>query len=179
MYERTITFGSAGKTFSVTGWKIGWTISPQPLATAVFLTHQYIPFCVTSPLQEAVASVMEESLKNGYFEWLKKMYQEKRDKIVNILKNSPFVPIVPKGSYFVLADSSKLPKNAFKGSFAQKDWNVCSWLTTEIGVAAIPPSAFYSKEHQELGANIVRFCFCKKDSVLEEAGNRLQKIKSN
>ena len=77
MWERTITLGSAGKTFSVTGWKIGWAIAPAPLANAINLAHQWIPFAVTTPLQEAVAIAFEEAAKGEYFPWLAEMYQSR------------------------------------------------------------------------------------------------------
>ena len=174
MWERTITLGSAGKTFSVTGWKIGWAIAPPHLAKAILMAHQWIPFCVATPLQEAVAQAFEQAPEEGYFDWLSAMYQAKRDRLIRVLEETGFVPTAPQGSYFVVADTRQLdiPATALDAS-EPRDVAVCRWLTTEVGVAAIPPSAFYSPEHKHLAQHLARFCFCKTDSVLDEAAQRL------
>ncbi|KYQ92011.1 kynurenine-oxoglutarate transaminase [Tieghemostelium lacteum] len=187
MYERTITIGSAGKTFSITGWKIGWCIGPKPILKAIANTHQYIPFSTPNPAQEAVAISIEKAQSIGYFEEFKSSYQKKRDKLVNTLTQAGFDPVVPQGAYFVLGDTSKIQLNGEDGKNTSitgmgkhlRDWNMCRWLTTEIGVAAIPPSAFYSEDHQHQSANYARFCFCKKDEVLDKAHENLLKIKSH
>jgi aspartate/methionine/tyrosine aminotransferase len=173
MWERTITLGSAGKTFSVTGWKIGWAIAPRPLAHAVLMAHQWIPYCVATPLQEAVAVAFEQAPRRGYFDELRTMYQAKRNKLMSALTNAGLPPIRPDGSYFILVDTSHLPAPSSLGQ-EPRDFAICRWLTAEIGVAAIPPSAFYSPEHKPLARDLARFCFCKTESVLEEAARRLQ-----
>lgn len=108
MYERTLSVGSAGKTFSITGWKVGWLIGGAPLIAAVMAAHQYIPFSVATPLQEAVAVAFEEAPSHNYFEELGKMYLQKRDKLVQILKDLGLQPVVPQGSYFIIMDSSNI-----------------------------------------------------------------------
>ena len=85
MWERTVTLGSAGKTFSVTGWKIGWAIAPRPLAAAILMAHQWIPFAVSTPLQEAVAVALEDAAPRDYFRWLSDMYLAKRDRLISCL----------------------------------------------------------------------------------------------
>eukprot|EP01132_Coremiostelium_polycephalum_P004126 gene4126-5162_t len=187
MYERTVTIGSAGKTFSITGWKIGWAIGPKSIITSIGNTHQYIPFSVSTPMQEAVAIAFEEAPKLNYFKQLRESYQHKRDILVKALSESGFDPIIPEGAYFVLGDTSRIHLEGEEGKDKSitgmglnlRDWNVCRWLTTEIGIAAIPPSAFYSDEHNTLAQNYARFCFCKKDQVLEDAHKSLLKIKSS
>ncbi len=174
MAPRTITLGSAGKTFSVTGWKIGWAIAPPHLAHALLMAHQWIPYAVATPLQEAVAIALGEAQANGYFAWLPAMYEAKRDKLLAALRSAGMSPTVPDGAYFVLADTSTLPVRT-EGN-ALRDVAVCRWLTTTVGVAAIPPSAFYSPAHQPLVANLARFCFCKTDEMLDEAAARLSQI---
>ena len=174
MAERTVTLGSAGKTFSVTGWKIGWAIAPPPLAHAVLMAHQWIPFAVATPLQEAVAEAFAQAQTNGYFAWLTQMYGAKRDKLISALRRVDLSPITPDGSYFVLFDTSALPVQGSEG--VRRDVAVCRWLTTEIGVAAIPPSPFYSPAHRPLTDNLARFCFCKTDDLLDEAAVRLRRI---
>jgi kynurenine aminotransferase len=173
MWDRTITLGSAGKTFSVTGWKIGWAIAPRHLAHAVLMAHQWIPFCVATPLQEAVAIAFEEAIPRGYFDELKHMYQAKRDKLLAALSAAGLPPMTPDGSYFILVDTSGLP-TPVAANDDPRDFNICRWLTAKVGVAAIPPSAFYHPAHKYLAGDLARFCFCKTEAVLDEASQRLQ-----
>jgi aspartate/methionine/tyrosine aminotransferase len=174
MWDRTITLGSAGKTFSVTGWKIGWAIGPRPLAHAILMAHQWIPFTVATPLQEAIAIGFEQAPALGYFDELKQMYQAKRDRLLAALRDVGLPPITPDGSYFVLFDTTHLPTPAASAPGEPRDVSLCRWLTGEVGVAAIPPSAFYSPGHKPLAANLARFCFCKTDEVLDLAAQRLR-----
>lgn len=173
MWERTITLGSAGKTFSVTGWKIGWAIASRPLAAALFAAHQWIPFAVATPLQEAVAVAMEQVEERGYFQWLSSMYKDKRDKLATVLAEVGLRPIIPQGSYFIIVHTDHLDVPLEPGY--RRDYSVCRWFAREVGVAAIPPSPFYSAEHADLTDNFARFCFCKTDETLEEAAVRLRR----
>lgn len=173
MWERTITLGSAGKTFSVTGWKIGWAIAPKHLANAVFLAHQWIPFAVSTPFQEAVGAAFEQVEEQGYFKWLSEMYCQKRDKLRNALNEVGLTPVKPDGSYFIIVDTSHLDIPVPAGE--RRDFALCRWFTSEVGVAAIPPSPFYSGEHKYLTDNLARFTFCKTDEMLDEAVRRLKK----
>ncbi|MCC9077757.1 aminotransferase class I/II-fold pyridoxal phosphate-dependent enzyme [Litorilinea aerophila] len=172
MWERTITLGSAGKTFSVTGWKIGWAIAPAPIAHAIFMAHQWIPFAVATPLQEAVACAFEEAEARGYFNWLRTTYRQKRDRLLQVLQEVGLQPVSPDGSYFIIFETGHLdvpvPPNT------RRDYAVCRWFTQEVGVAAIPPSPFYSPPHKHLTDNLARFTFCKTDDLLEEAAERLR-----
>lgn len=173
MWERTVTLGSAGKTFSVTGWKIGWAITSERLAHAIFMAHQWIPFAVATPLQEAVATALEVAGEHDYFNWLGQMYKGKRDFLLNTLRRVGLKPLTPQGSYFILVDTSHLDVPIEVGS--RRDQSVCRWFTREVGVAAIPPSPFYSPAHQYLTDNLARFCFCKTDETLAEAALRLER----
>lgn len=172
MWERTITLGSAGKTFSVTGWKIGWAIAPEPLAHAVLMAHQWIPFAVTTPLQEAVGVAFEQVQERNYFHELSKMYQAKRDILLAALADVGVPPVIPHGSYFILVDTTGL--DVPTPTDDPRDIQVCRWLTRDVGVTAIPPSSFYSPAHKHLATNVARFCFCKTDAVLEAAAERLR-----
>ncbi len=172
MAERTITLGSAGKTFSVTGWKIGWVIAPPHLAHAVLMAHQWIPFAVSTPLQEAVAVALEIAPEQDYFTWLSRMYQAKRDKLLRALNDVGLTPVCPDGSYFILVDTSRLDVPVEPG--VRRDVSLCRWFTRQVGVVPIPPSFFYSAPHQHLTDNLIRFCFCKTDEMLDEAANRLR-----
>lgn len=174
MWERTVTLGSAGKTFSVTGWKIGWAIAPAPLANAILMAHQWIPFAVATPFQEAVAVALEVAPGHDYFRWLSDMYRGKRDKLLTGLRDVGLRPTTPDGSYFILFDTSNLDVPVTAGE--RRDVTVCKWLTRTVGVAAIPPSPFYSPEHQYLTDAIARFTFCKTDDMLDEAVHRLRAV---
>ena len=172
MWERTLTLGSAGKTFSVTGWKIGWAIGPAPLVHAVLMAHQWIPFTVATPLQEAVATAFEQAPKEDYYNWLSTTYQAKRDKLIGALDEVGLTPVQPDGSYFIIFATGHLPVAVPEGT--RRDVAVARWFTTDIGVTAIPPSPFYSPQHQYLTDNLARFCFCKTDDMLDEAVRRLR-----
>lgn len=172
MWERTITLGSAGKTFSVTGWKIGWAIGPAPLIHVVLMAHQWIPFTVATPLQEAVATAFEVAPQEDYFNWLATTYRAKRDKLMVALDEVGLTPVRPDGSYFIIVATGHLSVPVPEGT--RRDVAVARWFTTDVGVTAIPPSPFYSPEHQYLTDNLARFCFCKTDDMLDEAVRRLR-----
>ena len=167
-FKRTITVSSIGKTFSVTGWKIGWLIAPTHLIQSIAIAHQWIPFVVATPLQVAAAQVLSEAKINNYYVELRQMYKAKHDLLVKTLKATPFQPLDSQGSYFVMADGKEL---GYKD-----DVELCLDLPKRIGVAAIPPSAFYCTEHKHLAKDLVRFAFCKSDEVLLEAARRLNKL---
>lgn len=164
MAERTITISSLGKTFSVTGWKVGWAIARPDLLRGIFRTHQYMTFCGAAPLQEAAAIALETAGDAGYYVSLIHLYQQKRDRLCAALEAGGLPVMVPAGTYFAMVDISRLG--------FENDVQFCRYLTTEIGVAAIPPSAFYHRP--EDGARLARFAFCKSDDVLDAAAVRLQ-----
>lgn len=169
-FERSLTVASIGKTFSVTGWKIGYVVGPEKLIHAVRMAHQWIPFTVATPLQQAAAVALGKSHEPGdrYFSDLVSQFKAKRDILFDALKASPFKPLSPQGSYFIVADSSALGYS--------DDLALCEDLPRRIGVVAIPPSAFYAAEHRYLAKNLVRFAFCKTDEALYEAAKRLKKL---
>jgi aspartate/methionine/tyrosine aminotransferase len=169
MWERTITISSVGKTFSVTGWKIGWVVAPAALSLGIRRIHQWIPFAVATPLQVATQHVLERAAAGDYYATLVSSYQHKRDTLVEILRGAGLSPYVPEGTYFVVADTS-----AFG---FEDDAAFCRHLTTEHGVAAIPPSAFYSSEHRRLARHHARFCFCKSEATLALAAERLATLR--
>lgn len=184
MWERTITIGSAGKAFSVTGFKVGWLIADSPLVEVLQRVHTHACFSVNTPAQEAIAMSLEQAAERNYFSNLRKMFAEKRDKLLDVLKNAGLRPVVPQGSYFILADTSNVDDAKFldKDLLASgkpgttRDYQFCRWLTKEVGVAAIPPSAFYSKDHAHMAANYARFAFCKKQESFDGARERLKKL---
>jgi N-succinyldiaminopimelate aminotransferase len=161
--NRTLTVSSGGKTFSLTGWKIGWAIGPPALQHAVRQAHQFVTFATAAPLQVAIASALR--LPDSYFEGLVASYSRKRDNLLSALKESGLPPLAPEGTYYLNAD---LSKTAFRD-----DFEFCRFLTTQVGVAAIPPSAFYCEAHKHHGRKFARFAFCKTDAVLDAAAERL------
>ena len=169
MAQRTVTVSSLGKTFSVTGWKIGWAIGPADLVNAVNRAHQFITFAVASPLQVAAATAL--ALPIDFFEKLQLSYQSKLDRMLKVLVRSGFKVFKPQGSYFIMADWRGVAP-----AHVTDDVQFARWLTTEVGVACIPPSAFYQESDKCLGRYLTRFAICKKDETLAAAAERLSKL---
>jgi N-succinyldiaminopimelate aminotransferase len=161
MRERTVTLSSAGKTFSLTGWKVGWACAAPPLTAALRAAHQFITFCQPAPLQHGIATALD--LEDAYFHQLRESYRRRRDLLCRGLDEIGFGVTPPAGTYFTVADIQPL---GFDDCEA-----FCQWLPAELGVAAIPASAFYA--HRERGRHWVRFGFCKRREQLEEALTRL------
>jgi aspartate/methionine/tyrosine aminotransferase len=166
MRERTIVVNSLSKTYSVTGWRVGYCIAPPDITGAIRKVHDFLTVGAANPLQHAGAYAL--SLPESYYDALQKEYQQKRDFIVPVLQNAGFKCEFPEGAYYVMADIS-----AF--GFAD-DVEFTKYLIREIGVAVVPGSSFY--HDRQLGAQKVRFCFCKKDETLQAAAERLQKLKT-
>ncbi|MFP2928295.1 aminotransferase class I/II-fold pyridoxal phosphate-dependent enzyme [Pyxidicoccus sp. 3LG] len=162
--DRTVTVSSGGKTFSLTGWKIGWVIAPQPLRDAVQRAHQFVTFATASPLQAAMAAALR--LPDAYYTELAAAYAAKRERLLGGLRDAGLTAFAPQGSYFILADIARF-------GFPD-DISFCRHLVSEVGVAAIPPSVFYGPEHRHLGQKLARFAFCKTEAVLDEAVRRLR-----
>ena len=166
MHERTVTISSLGKTFSVTGWKIGWAIGPAPLVNAVNQAHQFITYAVASPLQAAAAAALK--MPFSFFENLQSSYQSRRDRMVDVLQKTGFKVFKPAGSYFVMIDwRGVAPKQV------QDDMQFAEWLIREVGVACIPASPFYQEADKYLGKHFARFAVCKRDETLAAAAERL------
>lgn len=163
MAERTITLGSAGKSFSCTGWKIGWTIAPAHLTAGIRRAHQFTVFATSTPAQHAVAEAL--ALPDSFFERFVQEYTERRDILLDILQRTGFEVQPPEGSYFILAGCG--------GSGFTDSTALARALVTEAGVATIPPASFYLDP--ERGAGLLRFCFCKREETLHAAGDRLQR----
>ncbi|XP_011304493.1 kynurenine--oxoglutarate transaminase 3 isoform X2 [Fopius arisanus] len=182
MYERTITIGSAGKTFSVTGWKIGWAYGPVNLMNNLKVVHQNCVYTCATPIQEAVAMGFEEELKrygqeNCYFQSLARELLPKRDYMAKFLSDVGMSPTVPEGGYFMIADWKSLENYVGLGDEVDKyrDYRFTKWMTKNVGVQGIPPSAFYSEGHKHLAEDNVRYCFIKKDENLQKAADVLMK----
>eukprot|EP01095_Lingulamoeba_sp_RSL-Kostka_P017364 TRINITY_DN8953_c0_g1_i1.p1 TRINITY_DN8953_c0_g1~~TRINITY_DN8953_c0_g1_i1.p1 ORF type:complete len:421 (+),score=127.50 TRINITY_DN8953_c0_g1_i1:70-1332(+) len=174
MFERTLTISSAGKTFSVTGWKLGWTIGPADLIFSMFMVHQRVCFTICTPLQEAVSRSFLLALENNYFEEYKQELKEKRDKLANSLTLAGFKCFIPQGGYMLVADSSNYKLiNENNDEQETIDYLKVKQLIKLDNIAAIPMFFFYTKENQHLSGNLIRFCFCKTDELLNEAHEKL------
>jgi aspartate/methionine/tyrosine aminotransferase len=167
MWERTLTLNSVGKTFSVTGWKIGWAVGPALLNRALRAAHQWVTFATSTPTQEATAVALEQAAVNGYYDQLRAEYGERRSLLRGILEGVGLPTLPVEGSYFISTDISALGYH--------DDGAFCRWLTSELGVAAIPTSAFYTDPAS--APPFARFCFAKKRETLEAAGQRLQRLR--
>lgn len=162
MYERTVTLNSLGKTFSLTGWKIGWAIAPPHLTWGVRQAHSFLTFATSTPMQYAAATALRAP--ESYYEELRKDYKAKKDILVEGLNEVGFKVFPSSGTYFVVVDHTP---------FGQKDdLSFCEYLIKEVGVVAIPTSVFYL--NPEEGKNLVRFTFCKDEDTLRAAVKRMK-----
>jgi len=166
MRQRTITIESMGKTFSVTGWKVGWAIAPAPLSAALRAVHQFVTFTNSAPFQEALADVLPQAARDGFFPELRRAYRQRRDHLAQVLRDVGLAPLPIDGAYFLLADVS---------GRAASDVAFCKSLITDCGVAAIPTSVFY--ESPTTAPQLARFCFAKTAATLSAAAERMQKLR--
>ncbi|MEU9731150.1 pyridoxal phosphate-dependent aminotransferase [Streptomyces sp. NPDC048002] len=164
MRERTVTIGSAGKTYSFTGWKVGWVTGTAELVTAVRSAKQYLTYVASGPFQYAVAEAL--ALPDAYFEGFRADMQAKRDLLSAGLTDAGLTVFRPTGTYFVTTDIRPLGET---DGFA-----FCRALPERAGVVAIPNAVFY--DHRDAGAPFVRFAFCKRTEVLQEAAQRLKRL---
>lgn len=183
MWDRTITVGSAGKTFSVTGWKLGWCYGPEKLMRFVQLYHQNCIYTCPTPIQEAVAESFEKEIElmgkpDSYWGNLAQSLRHKRDMMVDILTKANMDPTIPEGGYFLLANTSHISKKFdFSHEFGQtKDHKFVRWLSKNKKLQGIPPSAFYSSEHKSLAEDFIRLCYFKNDSTLKEAEQLIKNL---
>ena len=168
MYERTITCSSLSKTYSMTGWRLGYLIGPESVIEAAKKVHDFLTVGAAAPLQEAAVT----GLKFGpeYYKWLKDLYTEKRDYLCRRLEQMGLPHTTPQGSYFVLVDiSGFLEKPEFSG---WTDLGFCEWMIKNYGVAAVPGSSFF----KEPVNNYIRLHFSRGKETLEAAADRLEKM---
>ncbi|MBI2206298.1 MAG: aminotransferase class I/II-fold pyridoxal phosphate-dependent enzyme [Candidatus Rokubacteria bacterium] len=168
MAERTVTISGISKSYSVTGWRIGWAIAPPELSTGIRRAHDFVTVGAPHPLQEAAVTAL--TLPDSYYVWLREMYQAKRDLLLGALERAGFVTYRPSGAYYILTDVAHFMER----HRIADDTEFAMFLIKEIGVATVPGSSFYA--HRDLGTTKIRFCFPKTDDVLREAGERLLKL---
>ncbi|MCK7625459.1 pyridoxal phosphate-dependent aminotransferase [Streptomyces sp. RS10V-4] len=169
MRERTVTIGSAGKTFSFTGWKVGWVTAPPALINAVRSAKQFLTYVSAGPFQYAVAEAL--ALPDSYFSALRDDLRTKRDILAAGLADAGFGVFRPAGTYFITTDIRPLGAARSQGG---DGFAFCRSLPERAGVVAIPNAVFY--DHQDEGAPFVRFAFCKSTTVLEQAASRLKRL---
>ena len=165
MRDRTVVINGMSKTYSVTGWRVGWTIAEPAITEAIRKVHDFLTVGAAAPLQEAGATAL--SLPRSYYQELADGYRERRDLLCAALGSAGFGFTVPDGAYYVMADISRF---GYPDDIAFADF-----LVEEIGVAVVPGSSFYSEA--ERGAQQVRFAFCKRQETLEAAASRLEMLK--
>ncbi|MCC2671538.1 MAG: aminotransferase, partial [Armatimonadetes bacterium] len=166
MAERTITISGASKTFSVTGWRIGWAIAPKEFTTGIRRVHDFLTVGAPHPLQEAAATALE--LPEHYYRELAEKYANRRDRVTAMLQAAGLRPLVPEGAYYTLADISPFGY--------EDDVAFTMHLIKEIGVAVVPGSSFYPRGWKE-GKSLIRFAFPKRDATLDEAAARLARLR--
>ena len=167
MRERTVTINGLSKTYSVTGWRVGWTVAPPAITDAIRKVHDFLTVGAPSPLQEAGAVALD--LPSSYYQRLAENYRTRRDHLLPALTEAGFRCFRPRGAYYVMTDIS-----AFGFS---DDVAFTQHLVKDIGVAAVPGSSFYNDPRD--GARQVRFAFCKRDQTLDEAARRLTRLRSH
>ncbi len=171
MRERTVTISGASKTFSVTGWRIGWIVAPAALTDAIRKVHDFLTVGAPAPLQEAIAVGLDE-LDASFYAGLTAMYLGKRDLLHAALLDAGFRCRAPEGAYYILADFTALAAAA--GGAARDDTAFAEWLSREVGVTPVPGSSFYREGG---GRSMVRFVFCKTEDILSEAARRLRGLR--
>ncbi|MXY95706.1 MAG: pyridoxal phosphate-dependent aminotransferase [Caldilineaceae bacterium SB0664_bin_27] len=170
LMERTVTIGGLGKSFAVTGWRLGYVIAREPLAGAIRAVHDYSTICAPTPLQAAAAVALSQP--NDYWLQMREEYDERREVMLAMLREAGFRAVRPEGSYYTMADYTAIDA-------PQAEWDshrFARWLTTEVGVASVAGINFYTRDREKYGEGIIRFAFAKRIETLHEAGRRLATI---
>jgi len=163
MAERTVTINGMSKTYSVTGWRVGWTIAPADLTSAIRKVHDFLTVGAAAPLQAAGAVAL--AMPASYYQHLANDYLTRRDQLLTALRAAGLIAYRPRGAYYIMTDVA-----AFN---FQDDLEFTSHLIADIGVAAVPGSSFYNSA---LGSQQARFAFCKREETLTAAADRLLKL---
>src|SRR3982075_675200 len=173
MRERTIVINGMSKTYSVTGWRVGWAISPPEPTSPIRKVHDFLTVGAAAPLQQAGAMALRSP--QSYYDKLASSYDEKRARLLKILQRAGFTVFKPRGAYYIMTDISRFPDpDARRFAAGTKDVSFAKYLVEEIGIANVPGSSFYNDSRD--GGNQIRFTFCKKESTLAAAEERLAKL---
>jgi aminotransferase len=170
MAARTVTISGISKSYSVTGWRVGYAVAAPDLSVGIRRAHDFVTVGAPHPLQEAAVAAL--TLPDAYYVWLRDMYQAKRDLLLRYVEQAGFVAFRPRGAYYILTDVAHF----LEQHRIEDDTAFAMFLIEKIGVATVPGSSFYA--HPELGRTKIRFCFPKTDDMLRDAGERLQKLRS-
>jgi aspartate/methionine/tyrosine aminotransferase len=174
MRDRTVTISGASKTFSVTGWRIGWVLAPAALTDAIRKVHDFLTVGAPAPLQEGVAAAID-GLDQSFYMQLSASYRSRRDLLYSALVESGFRCTPPEGAYYILTDFSGITNPDVPRNISEVEFAV--WLSRDIGVTPVPGSSFF--RGGGLGQTMVRFVFCKTDDILLEAARRLRTLSEN
>ena len=189
MWDRTVTISSAGKTFSVTGWQVGWVLGPRSVIQEIQIALPYMQFCAATPMQEGMARAIEKADEpylgfGSYYDWLRSEYEMKRNRLTSALKDAGIRPVTGQGGLFVMGDVSgiEVPEKYMQRStpacpVMTKDWAFCLWIAEEFNLIAIPTSAFFNDREAGLAGKYVRFCFAKNSETLEMAEEALARLR--
>jgi L-glutamine---4-(methylsulfanyl)-2-oxobutanoate aminotransferase len=169
MTDRTVTISGISKSYSVTGWRVGYALASPELSLGIRRAHDFITVGAPHPLQEAAVTAL--GLPDSYYVYLRDSYQARRDLLLGKVEEAGFVAYKPRGAYYVLTEA----QHFMKQHGCRDDHEFALHLIRQIGVATVPGSSFYA--HAELGRTKIRFCFPKTDDMLIEAGRRLQKLR--
>ena len=164
MRNRTVTINALSKTYSVTGWRVGYAIAPPEITNAIRKVHDFLTVGAAAPLQEAGVAAL--NLPASYYDHLREDYQKRRDFFLGVLEETGFKAFRPDGAYYIMTDINEFG--------FEDDVKFADHLVRNVGVAVVPGSSFYSRP--ELGRHQVRFCYCKRDETLELAAERLRKL---
>jgi aminotransferase len=175
MRDRTIVINGMSKTYSVTGWRVGWALAPPEPTQAIRKVHDFLTVGAAAPLQQAGASALNSP--QSYYDGLAVTYAKKRERLLEILEAADFIVYKPRGAYYIMTDISRFdfPANDQRFASRSKDVAFAKYLVQEIGVACVPGSSFYNDPQD--GASQVRFTFCKKEETLAAAEKRFAKLK--
>jgi aspartate/methionine/tyrosine aminotransferase len=165
MEDRTVTISALSKTYSVTGWRVGWTVAPADLMGGIRTVHDFLTVGAPTPLQHAGVTAL--GLPDEYYRTIAEEYAERRAVLLEVLEQSGFKPHPPQGAYYTMADVTHL---GFDDDVA-----AAQHLVRDVGVAVVPGSSFFSRP--DLGRHVVRFSFCKRLETLREAGRRLERLR--
>jgi kynurenine aminotransferase len=182
MWDRTVTIGSAGKSLATAGWQIGWLIGPNWIVDRILAVSTRVTFCTNTPFQEATAAGFEQAREQGYFEDQLEQYSQGRAILARAFDKIGLRFIMPEGGFFMLVDISRvqLPENlALPDNLRneRRDFQVCWFLATEIGVSSLPISQLYAKERAGIGGLFLRFSFGRNAATLRLSEKRLEALK--
>jgi aminotransferase len=172
MRDRTIVINGMSKTYSVTGWRVGWALAPPETTQAIRKVHDFLTVGAAAPLQQAGALALKSP--QSYYDKLASSYATKRERLLKILATSGFTVYKPRGAYYIMTDISRFHFDEAKYPAGSRDVSFAKYLVEKIGVACVPGSSFYNNAQD--GASQVRFTFCKKEETLAAAEARLAKL---